>query len=136
MTRTNPLRLMIDYDLVDRRIVAALKTLEGVEVKTIIECGYPQNASDEFLVYEGTVEQKRLLLTGDKNTITRMKYKPCTHGGVIVLRHRRPNADSVLAAVSAFIESSKGSVAVNHFTHLRPDGAKIYTHKDPVEVKF
>lgn len=136
MTRMNPLRLMIDYDLVDHRIVCALKTLAEVEVKTIIECGYPQNTADEVLVNEGTVQQKRLLLTGDKNTITRNRYKPCTHGGVIVLRHRRPSAESVLAAVAALMRSNEAGLAVNHFTHLRPDGAKIYTHKDPVEIKF
>ncbi len=136
MTRTNPLMLMIDYNLVDRRIVRALKTLPEVEVKTIIECGYAQDTADEVLVNEGTVEQNRLLLTCDKRTITRQRYRPCTHGGVIVLRHRRPTADSVLAAVTAFIQSSKGNLAINHFTHLRPDGAKIYTHKDPVEIRF
>lgn len=136
MTQTKPLRLMIDYNLVDKRIVSALQALDGVEVKTIIECGYAQDTADEVLVNQGTVEHERLLLTRDKRTITRHRYQPCTHGGVIVLRHRRPDPETVLAAVAAFIQSSKTGVAPNHFTHLKPDGAKIWTHKDPVEVTF
>lgn len=136
MTRMKPLRLMIDYNLVDKRIVSALKALDGVEAMTIIECGYAENTADEVLVNQGTMEHGRLLLTRDKNTITRHRYQPCTHGGVIVIRHRRPSPSDVLAAVSAFIQSSKAGAAPNHFTHLRPDGAKIWTHKDPVEVTF
>jgi hypothetical protein len=136
VTQTNPLRLIIDYCLVDRRIILALKTLSEVEVKTIIECGYAENTSDEVLVNEGTVEQKRLLLTTDRKTITRHRYMPCTHGGVILLRHRKLDAAKILASMTAFIQSNKGDLAVNHFTHLRPDSAKIYTHKDPVEVRF
>ena len=136
MTQTNPLRLMIDYCLIDRRIMLALKTLETIEVKSTIECGYAQNESDEVLINEGTVEQNRLLLTTDRKTINRNRYKPCTHGGVILLSHRRLDADNILASIKAFIQSSKGNLAINHFTHLRPDSAKIYTHKDPVEVRF
>jgi len=127
---------MIDYNLVDKRIVNALKSMEGVEAMTIIECGYPENTADEVLVNEGTVKHGRLLLTKDKTTITRGRYQPCTHGGVIVLKHRRPSPEIVLAAVSAFLQSSKTGVAVNHFTHINPDGAKIWTHTDPVEVRF
>lgn len=136
MTQTKSLRLMIDYDLVDKRIVSALKSMEGVEAMTILECGYLQNTSDEVLINEGTVKHKRLLLTRDKGTINRWKYQPCTHGGVILVRHRRPDPNAILAAVSAFLQSSKTSVAPNHFTHLKPDGAKIWTHTDPVEVSF
>ena len=127
---------MIDYNLVDKKIVSGLKSMEGVEAVTIIECGYAQNTADEILVNEGTVKFERLLLTKDKTTITRGKYRPCTHGGVIVLKHRRPSPEIVLAAVSAFLQSSKTSVAVNHFTHINPDRAKIWTHTDPVEVRF
>ena len=136
MTQTKPLRLMIDYNLVDKRIVSALKALQGVEVQTIIECGYAQNTDDDVLINKGTVEQDRLLLTKDKNTITRKKYQPCTHGGVIVIRHRRPTPDDVLDAVSSFIQSAKQHMAINHFTHLKPDGAKIWTHRNPVEIRF
>ena len=136
MTQTKPLRLMIDYNLVDKKIVSGLKSMEGVEAVTIIECGYAQDTADEVLVNEGTVKEGRLLLTRDKRTINRWKYLPCTHGGVILVRHRRPDPDAILAAVTAFIQSSKTSVAVNHFTHLKPDGAKIWTHTDPVEVRF
>ncbi len=76
------------------------------------------------------------MLTNDKATITRNRYKPCTHGGVIVLRHRKRDPESIVTAVKAFIASNKSNLAINHFTHLRPDSAKIYTHKDPVEVNF
>jgi hypothetical protein len=38
--------------------------------------------------------------------------------------------------MTAFLQSNKGEMAINHFTHLRPDSAKIYTHINPVEVTF
>jgi hypothetical protein len=127
---------MIDYNLVDPDIISALESLGAVKAKTIIQCGYQENTDDDVLINEGTVEYRRILLTGDKKTITKKKYKPCKHGGVIVIKHPRPDAEKVFAWMKAFIQSGKRAFAVNHFTHLRPDGATIYTHKEPVEVRF
>jgi len=137
VTQTNHLRLMVDYNLVDPDILACLDKLTALKVKTIIECGYSQDTKDEVLVNKGTVEQKRLLLTGDKKTITKRKFKPCEHGGVIVIKDPRPTADKVCAWMKAFVQSGQRALAIGHFTHLRADGATIYTHlKDPVKVKF
>jgi hypothetical protein len=136
VTRTNHLRLMIDYNLVDPDILDALNKLNAVKLKTIIECGFEQGEKDEVLVNKGTVEQRRILLTGDKKTITKHKYKPCKHGGVIVIKDPRPDAEKVFAWMKAFIQSGKRTLAINHFTYLRSDGATIYTHKEPVEVRF
>lgn len=137
MTQTNHLKLMVDYNLVDPDILAALEKLNAVKVKTIIECGYHQDTADEVLVNKGTVRQKRILLTGDMRTITRQKYKPCEHGGVIVIKDPRPTAEKIFASMKAFIQSGKRALAINHFTLLRLDGATIFTHhKEPVEVRF
>jgi hypothetical protein len=128
---------MIDYNLVDPEILACLQKLTALKVKTIIECGYSQDAKDEVLINKGTIEQKRLLLTGDKKSITRKKFKPCEHGGVIIIKDPRPNADKVCAWMKAFVQSGQRTLAIGHFTHLKPDGATIYTHhKDPIKVRF
>lgn len=133
----NHLNLMIDYNLLDPTILAALRKIGALKIKTIIECGFRQDAKDEVLVNEGTVNLKRVLLTGDKKTITKKKYRPCHHGGVIVLKHPRPDAENVFAAMKAFIQSGQRSLAVNHFTYLRTDGATIHTlNKEPVTLKF
>ncbi len=131
------LNLMIDYNLLDPEILAALKKISALKIKTIIECGFRQDTKDDVLVNQGTVDQKRILLTGDKRTITKKKYKPCHHGGVIVLKHPRPNADNVFACMKAFVESGKRALAVNHFTHLKTDGATIHTlDQIPVILRF
>lgn len=136
MTQTNHLRLMVDYNLVDPEILDALNRLNAIKSKTIIECQYRQGEDDEVLVNKGTVEHRRILLTGDKKTITKEKYKPCEHGGVIVVKDPRPNADKVFAWMKAFIQSGQRAFAINHFTHLRADGATIWTHTGRIEVRF
>jgi hypothetical protein len=133
----NHLNLMIDYNLLDPEILAALGRIRALKIKTIIECGFRQDTKDEVLVNRGTVDQKRILLTGDKKTITKKKYKPCNHGGVIVLKHPRPDAANVFASMKAFIQSGQRALAINHFTYLRTNGATIHTlSKDPVELRF
>jgi hypothetical protein len=135
--RTTHLKLMIDYNLVDPEILAALEKLNALKVKTILDCGFSQHTGDDTLVNKGTVEHERVLLTRDKRTITKKKYKPCKHGGVIVIKHPRPTADMVFAWMKAFVQSGKRALAKNHFTYLRADGATIYTlSREPVEVRF
>lgn len=137
MTQTNHLRVMVDYNLVDPDILACLEKLTALKVKTILDCGYSQETKDEVLVNKGTVEHRRLLVTGDKRTITKKKFKPCHHGGVIVIKDPRPTAKKVCAWMKAFVQSGQRTLAIGHFTHLREDGATIYTHdKDPITVRF
>jgi hypothetical protein len=136
VTHANHLKLMVDYNLKDPRIIAELDKLGALDVKTTIDCGYRQNTGDDVLVNTGTVEHKRLLLTKDKESIDEEEYPPCTHGGIIIIKHRRPRPEEVVARVTAFIRSGKRALAKGHVTHLRADGATIYTHKDPVEVRF
>lgn len=136
MTRTNHLNLMIDYDLVDREIIAALKQLNALKIKTIIEHGFNQDTKDKVLV-GSTKKKKSLLLTGDKSTITKERYKPCTHGGIIIIKDPRPSPEKVYAWVKAFIQSGQRAFAKNHVTHLRKDGFTIFTHNpEPIRGTY
>ena len=122
---------MIDYDLVDPDVVKSLKTLGALKVKTIIECEFYQNTKDPVLI-KGTERLGRLLLTRDKGTITRYKYKPCTHGGIIVIKAKHPTPQEVFRRVKALCRSGHKAMAVNHVTYLWEDKGTIYTHKEPI----
>lgn len=136
MPRANHLKLMVDYNLKDKRILTALDKLGALDVKTIIECGYKQDTDDDVLINKGTIEEKRLLLTKDKNTIDEWTFPPCTHGGVIIIKHKRPMPEEVVARVRAFVQSGKRAMAKGHVTHLYADHATIHTLTGIEEVRL
>lgn len=131
------LKLMVDYCLKDPEILQKLETLGSLDIKTTIECGYPQSTSDADLIWKGTVEQERILLTRDYGTINAATYTPCKHGGILVVHHPRPTADIVHAFVKTLLQCGERRQAKCHFTHLRRDSIKILTHKpQPVIIPF
>ncbi len=135
MTHTNHLKIMVDEDFLDPRTLKCLSRLRALKVKTVIECGFAMGAKDTVLV-QATGEEG-LLLTGDKNTINERKYPPCTHGGILIIKHARPTPDEICRRVRAFCLSGHRAKAKNHVTHLHADKAIIYTHhKDPVTVTY
>jgi hypothetical protein len=119
---------MVDYNLKDPLVLDCLRKLGALDVKTTIDCGYKQSEKDPVLINKGTLEQNRLLLTRDKNTIDEKKFKPCSHGGVIIIKHPRPTANMICAWMKAFIQSGKRAYAKSHVTYLNSSGFRIHTH--------
>ena len=128
---SNDLKLMVDYCLKDPEIIKELEQFKSLDIKTTIECGYRQNATDKTLIWTGTIAQDRILLTRDFQTIDEHKFTPCRHGGVIIIHHRRPDANVVRSYMKAFLQSGIRKYAKNHVSHLKRDGARIVTHKEP-----
>ncbi len=128
------LKLMVDYNLNDPEIMSELQRIGALKAKTIIECGFKQDTDDNTLV--GATEDHGLLLTGDKNTIDEHKYRPCTHGGIIIIKHRRPTPQEIFRRMKAFCESGERKHAKGHVTHLMKDGGIIYTHKKPITFSY
>ncbi len=135
-THTKHLKVMVDYDLVDADILTALKKIGAVNVKTTIECGYSQGASDKVLV-AGTQAKRRILLTANYNDINERLYEPCFHGGIILINHSRPTSDIVYKRMKAFSESGMRSQAKGHVTYLNADKAIVHKlNKERIEVVF
>lgn len=127
---------MVDYNLKDRLILECLRKLNALDVKTTIECGYGQGTEDPVLV-RGTSEKKRLLLTKDRSTIDASVYPPCSHGGIIIIDHKRPTPDMVCDWMKLFIQSGKRAYAKHHVTRLNKDGFIIETHHpEPIKGAF
>jgi len=127
---------MVDEDLLDAKIIQALEKLSGVDVKTLLNCGFSQGAKDHTLV-AATARQKRVLLTANFRDIHERKYPPCQHGGIILIRHPRPDAKVVTARLKAFCRSSQKSLAQGHVTYLKDNGFTIHKlHREVVEGKY
>lgn len=134
MPHAKHIKVMVDYDLVDPDILAALSRIKALDVKTIVECGFAPNEKDEELV-KGTSQRNRILLTADKQTIHHRKYRPCTHGGIIVVKESRPTARSVFRSVKRFMLSGHRKWAKGHVTYLQERTMSILTHKETISVK-
>jgi hypothetical protein len=95
---------MVDYDLVDPKILEALRRIKSVNMKTTIECGFDQSTADKVLV-KATEKERRLLLTANYRDINERVYPPCFHGGILLINHPRPSSDTVYERMKAFTES-------------------------------
>lgn len=136
MTHASHVRLMVDYNLKDRLVLECLRKLNALDVKTTIECGYDQGTEDPVLV-EGTSKKRRLLLTKDRASINEIVYKPCSHGGIIIINHKRPTPQMVCDWMKSFVQSGKRAYAKGHVTYLNGGGFKILTHHpEPVTGTF
>jgi hypothetical protein len=92
---------------------------------------------DRDLIQLGHKEQY-IFLTSDDKTITKTKYPPCKHGGIIKMPGM-PSKEEVLERVRKLIKSGPHYLKQirGHFTRLNNDGAVIYKEHDQVtEVKF
>lgn len=136
MTHANHLKVMIDEDFIDPRTIECLKKLSSLKVKTIFECGFQMGEKDAVLI--SSTEDFGVLLTGDKNTIDERKYPPCSHGGIIIVKHKRPSADEICKRMKAFCLSGHRALAKNHVTHLYATHAVIYrcNKKKPITTRF
>jgi Domain of unknown function (DUF5615) len=136
VTHTKHLKIMVDYDLVDKRVIEALRRIGSVDVKTIIECGFEQDAHDKTLV-AATDKQRRLLLTANYRNINEHRYEPCNHGGIILIKHPRPTPDAVYARMKAFCQSGHRSLAKRHVTYLKEDGYTIHKlYSEVIEERY
>lgn len=136
MTRKKHLKVMVDEDLIDPRIIDALHSIGAVDVKTIFECNFRSGTKDEILV-AATSTERRLLLTGNYRNIHERKYKPCGHGGIILIKHPRPTDKEVRERMRAFCKSGKKSEAKGHVTYLRRDRFTIHKeHREIIEEKY
>lgn len=128
---------MVDYCLIDPEILTKLESLGALDVKTIIDCGYPSYTEDAKLVWDGTVKENRVLLTGNYKDINERIYPPCLHGGIILINHPRPTPDIVYAYVKTLLQCGKRKFAKNHVTHLTREAITIVTHdKDSIRVNI
>ena len=136
MTQTN-LKVMVDEDLLDKRTIAALQTIgAAVDVKTILECNLALGTKDKTLV-AATTKKRRLLLTANYRDIHERNYKPCEHGGIILIDHPNPSPEVVCARLKAFCRSGKRSHAKGHVTYLRADKFIIHKeHKQKIEERY
>lgn len=136
MPQTN-LKVMVDEDLLDKRTIAALQTIgAAVDVKTILECNLALGTKDKVLV-SATSTKRRILLTANYNDINEHKYKPCEHGGIILIDHPNPSPEVVRNRLRAFCRSGKRSHAKGHVTYLRADKFIIHKeHKEKIEERY
>lgn len=129
---THDLKVMVDYNL-DPQIAGELNKLGSVKAKTIIDYGFQQHTEDRVLVYEGTKKHRCVLLTRDKRTINEHEYPPCNHGGIIIIKDKRPPKERVVACIKAFCQSGHRSKASHNVIHLWEDKAIIYKHEGEKE---
>jgi hypothetical protein len=127
---------MVDYDLVDPEILDALRRIKSVSVKTTIECGFDPWTKDGTLV-DATSTKRRLLLTANYRDINERRYKPCLHGGILLIHHPKPSWETVYERMKAFSESGGRSQAKGHVTYLKAEKAIVHKlFKEVVEVPF
>lgn len=136
MAYTKYLKLMVDEDLIDPDIITALKKMRVLHVKTLLECKLNLGAKDGAIVAKAKTEG-RLLLTANYVDINERRFKPCTHGGIILIDHKQPNAKVVCDRIRAFCASHHKSLAKGHVTWLKQDKFVIHKlHKERIEGRY
>lgn len=128
------IKLMVDFNL-GQDHVDKLNELGTIKARTTIDYGFNPWTADDDLV-RATLDKGCILLTRDKNTINEKIYKPCTHGGIIIIENPHPFPETVLSYMKSFCQSGKRSLAEHCVTHLYNDRAIIHTHKGSVMVQF
>lgn len=136
MPQTN-LKVMVDEDLFDKEMIAALHQLgSAVDVKKITECNFPSGAKDKALV-AATKGKRRILLTANYKDINERRYPPCKHGGIILIDHPNPSPEVVRSRLKAFCQSGKRSHAKGHVTYLKADKFTIHKeHNAKIEERY
>jgi len=125
---------MVDYCL-GQEYADILNQLGAIKAKTIFDYGFKQNANDDELV-DATRKHGCILLTRDKNTINERTYEPCQHGGIIIIKERRPFPESVFESMKALCESGERALTLKHVTHLTKYSARVITHKGDHVITF
>jgi hypothetical protein len=127
------MKLIVDYNL--PHVTEAINRLGAVKAKTSIDYGFQQHTEDAVLV-KATLDLKCMLLTLNKRTINERVFPPCTHGGILILKVRRPTEDLVYRVLKGFCQSGKRALASHSVTHLYEKRAVTYTCNDLVEVRW
>ena len=136
MIRTKHLKVMVDEDIYSPRVLDALHRIGSVDAKPTYECGLRSGTKDKPIV-DATSEKRRVLLTANFRDINERVYKPCEHGGIIIIKHPRPSAEEIYARLKAFCESGKRSEAKGHVTYLKRDSFTIHKlHKEVIEERY
>ena len=130
------IKLMIDHNF-GKPVADQLNTIGPIKAATTLEYGFPQNADDEDII-ASTEEHNCLLLTHDFNSINETKYPPCTHGGIIIFKHKQWFPETVREAVNALCLSGRRKEAEHSVTYLFSDRAIMHRHSEPfyLEVRF
>jgi hypothetical protein len=108
-----------------------------IKAVSTLDQDFHDYTADEDLIRYGH-EKRYILLTCDVKSITRRKYPPCKHGGIIKMPGM-PSKQEVLLRLQKLVQSGPRYLKQirAHFTHLRSDGATIYKeHDEIVEVTF
>ena len=127
---------MVDNCLIDPKILVELRKIKSVNIKTQQECGF-SGSTDDYILVAATTTERRLLLTSNYNDIHEGIYPPCSHGGIILIKHERPSPEIVYERLKAFAQSGQRSHAKNHVTHLRAKNATILKeHDQKIDINF
>ncbi len=123
------IKLMIDENLWS--VTDLSNKLSGkITASTTKALGFKSGTADNVLV-RATNTNGHMLLTLDKKSITRKTYPPCQHGGIILFLPRQKSDETKAGIIRKFLLSGYRRHAIHGVTHLRADGADIYTHEDP-----
>ena len=128
------LRLMIDEEYWSLAPYLD-KVSKKVRAQPSKDLGYPRQTPDSVLV-GATKRDGTVLVTRDDNTITRHKYKPCTHGGIIFIQSKGLRESAVAKIFRYFVRSKETVNSVGHLTYLYRDHAIIFTHKEKITVRW
>jgi len=133
------LKLMIDQNLAG--LDETLNSLYPRKIQAVsvfdLRPDFHDYTEDPDLVQLGGREHY-IFLTSDNNSITKRKYPPCTHGGIIKMPGM-PSTDEVLLRLRKLIHSGPRHLSQirGHFTRLTSESATIYKeHDQQVKVAF
>jgi len=120
------LKLMVDYNL-NPAAIQGLNRIGSIKAKRTTEYGFSQGADDKDLVYN---KKRCVLLTGDFRSIDEVRYPPCQHEGIIILREQRASPEKIVACVKAFAQSGYRKETSHNVIHLWEKTAIIHKHND------
>lgn len=130
-----PIKLMVDHTF-GEPVANKLNGLSAVTAATTIARGFSDRRHDDDLVHF-TKGDGCILLTFDHNTINEYKYKPCTHGGIIIIKGDW-FPETIYDGIKRLCESGRRILVPKHVTYLYVEQkrAVIHTHKESVPVTF
>ena len=133
------LRLLVDQNLasLDEKLNELFpRKIQAVSVFDL-RPDFHDYTKDPELIRLGN-RKRYILLTSDTNSITKKKYPPCNHGGIIKMSGM-PSTEEVLARLQKLIRSGPTYLRQirRHFTHLDSDSATICKeHGEITQVSF
>jgi predicted nuclease of predicted toxin-antitoxin system len=116
--------------LTDENVAASVVRLlrnQGHDVKAVQHAGLT-GAEDNFLI-RLAIEEERIIITHDKDFGAILQYPLKEHGGVVLLRLRRPTPQNAAKAIESVLaqvpeEKMRGRVVVVEDARIRISGEK------------